>query len=348
MNDNGGGDLPGAGDFEMRAAFSRFFPAGFVAILAAVLAAAFALTAVPRGTMAQDWPSKPITIVLGFAPGSMIDFVARAIANDLSTTLGQPVLVETRQGGGGVLASSYVAKSPPDGHTLLMSAVGPAVLRPLIDKSVTFDIEKEFAAVSLIGEAPNVLVANPKLGLKTPSDLVAYGKSHGGKLSIGHSGPGTLGQLSTILFGSMTGLDVASVSYRGTGPMMIDVLGGTLDAGFPAYNPATKEGSLLAVTSAERVDFLPDVPTMKESGFDIVGGTWEGIFVPAGTPPPIVAKLHDAIEAFLQKPDVRKRLSDTGFQPMGGPSSVLVDKIMQDRAKWATIVRDAKISVDEK
>ena len=302
----------------------------------------------PLRAMAQDWPSRPITIVLGFAPGSMIDFVARAVANELSTVFGQPVLVETRQGAGGVLASNYVAKSPPDGYTVLMSAVGPAVLRPLIDKTVTFDIEKDFTSVILIGEAPNVLVANPKLGLKSPKDLVAYGKAHGGKLSIGHSGPGTLGQLSTILFGSMAGLDVASVSYRGTGPMMVDVLGGTLDAGFPAYNPATKEGSLLAVTSASRVDFLPDVPTMKESGFDIVGGTWEGIFVPAGTPPDIVSKLHGAIEAFLQKPDVRKRLSDTGFQPMGGPPSVLVDKIMQDRAKWAAIVKDAKIGPDEK
>jgi tripartite-type tricarboxylate transporter receptor subunit TctC len=322
----------------------RIRSAGLFAFFAAMLA----LTALPSSTVAQDWPAKPITIVLGFAPGSMIDFVARAVANELSTTLGQPVLVETRQGAGGVLASNYVAKAPADGYTLLMTAVGPAVLRPLIDKTVTFDIEKEFTSVILIGEAPNVLVANPKLGLKSPKDLVAYGNARGGKLSIGHSGPGTLGQLSTILFGAMAGLDVASVSYRGTGPMMIDVLGGTLDAGFPAYNPATKEGTLLAVTSAERVEFLPDVPTMKESGFDIVGGTWEGIFVPAGTPPDIVTKLHAAIEAFLQKPDARKRFSDTGFQPMGGPPSKLVEKIMQDRAKWATIIKDAKIGADDK
>ena len=313
----------------------------------AVVALAVALVSPMRAT-AQDWPTKPITIVLGFAPGSMIDFVARSVANDLSTTLGQPILVETRQGGGGVLASNYVAKAPPDGYTVLMSAVGPVVLRPLIDKTVTFDLEKDFTSVILVGEAPNVLVANPKLGLKSPKDLVAYGNAHGGKLSIGHSGPGTLGQLSTILFGAMSGLDVASVSYRGTGPMMVDVLGGTLDAGFPAYNPATKEGSLLAVTSEQRVEFLPDVPTMKESGFDIVGGTWEGIFVPTGTPPEIVTKLHAAIEAFLQKPEARKRLSEFGFQPMGGPPSRLVEKIMQDRAKWATIIRDAKIGADDK
>lgn len=319
----------------------------FAKMLAVIVFAA-TLSGLPRGAAAQDWPNRPITIVLGFAPGSMVDFVGRAMANDMSVTLGQPVVIETRQGGGGVLASNFVAKAPPDGYTLLMTAVGPAVLRPLIDKTVTFDLDKDFTSVILLGEAPNVLVANPKLGLKSPKDLVAYGNAHGGKLSIGHSGPGTLGQLSTILFGAMSGLDVASVSYRGTGPMMIDVLGGTLDAGFPAYNPATKEGSMLAVTSAERVEFLPDVPTMKESGFDIVGGTWEGIFVPFGTPPEIVTKLHAAIEAFLQNPDARKRFSETGFQPMGGPPSRLVEKIMQDRAKWATIIKDAKIGADDK
>jgi tripartite-type tricarboxylate transporter receptor subunit TctC len=313
-----------------------------------VFAAVLALTSWQRGATAQDWPSRPITIVLGFAPGSMIDFVARALANELSATLGQSVLVETRQGGGGVLASNYVAKAPPDGYTLLMTAVGPAVLRPLIDKTVTFDLDKEFTPVIMLGEAPNVLVANPKLGLKSPKDLVAYGKARGGKLSIGHSGPGTLGQLSTILFGAMSGLDVASVSYRGTGPMMIDVLGGTLDAGFPAYNPATKEGSLLAVTSAARVEFLPAVPTMKESGFDIVGGTWEAIFGPANLPPDIVAKLNAIMQAFLQKPDVRKRFSEAGFQPMGGTPAQLAQIMMQDRAKWSTIIRDAKIGADDK
>ena len=328
----------------MRAMFSRGRVPGFFAVLAALLAFA----GMPRSTMAQDWPSHPITIVLGFAPGSMIDFVARAVAKDLSETLGQPVLVETRQGGGGVLASNYVAKAPPDGYTLLMSAVGPAVLRPLIDKTVTFDLDKEFMPVIMLGEAPNVLVANPKLGLKSPKDLVAYGNAHGGKLSIGHSGPGTLGQLSTILFGAMTQLDVASVSYRGTGPMMIDVLGGTLDAGFPAYNPATKEGSRLAVTSAERVEFLPNVPTMKESGFDIVGGTWEGIFVPVGTPSDIVTKLNAAMHAFLQRPETRKYFSEAGFQPMGGTPAQLAQMIMQDRAKWATIIKDAKIGPDDK
>ncbi len=326
----------------------RVASAGNIIRCVSLLAALAAAPLWPSGAVAQEWPTKPVTIVLGFAPGSMIDFVGRALAQELTMTLGQPVMIETRQGAGGVLASTYVARAVPDGYTLLMSAVGPAVLRPLIDKTVTFDLEKEFISVSLLGEAPNVLVANPKLGLKSVKELVAYAKSKGNKINIGHSGPGTLGQLATLLFAAEAGLDAASVSYRGTGPMMIDVLGGTLDAGFPAYNPATKEGTLLAVTTAERVDFLPNVPTMKESGFDIVGGTWEGIFGPAGLPPHIVTKLHAAIEAFLRKPETKQRLGDTGFQVMGGPPSKLVDKIMQDRAKWAKIIRDAKIGADDK
>ncbi len=314
----------------------------------ALIAVNAALAVMPGRAWADDYPSRPITIVLGFAPGSMIDFVGRAVANDLSTSLGQPVLIETRQGGGGVMASTYVAKQPADGYTLLMSAVGPAVLRPLMDKTVSFDIDRDYVPIILLGEAPNVLVANPKLGIKSVKDLVAYANAHGGKLSIGHSGPGTLGQLATLLFAAEAGLDVASVSYRGTGPMMIDVLGGAIDAGFPAYNPATKEGMLLAVTSEKRVDFLPDVPTMTESGFDLVGGTWEGIFGPANLPPDIAAKIHNAIEAFLQKPETRKRFSDTGFQAMGGPPFKLREKIMQDRAKWAKIIQDAKIGTDDK
>jgi tripartite-type tricarboxylate transporter receptor subunit TctC len=328
----------------MRVPFGNKF---YLAKILALVAVSALFAGAPRQALADTYPSRPVTIVLGFAPGSMIDFVGRAIANDLTTTLGQPFLIETRQGGGGVLAATYVSKQPPDGYTLLMSAVGPAVLRPLMDKTVTFDLNRDYVPVILLGEAPNVLVANPKLGLKSVKDLVAYGNAHGGKISIGHSGPGTLGHLATLLFAAEAGLDAASVSYRGTGPMMVDVLGGAIDAGFPAYNPATKQATVLAVTSEKRVDFLPDVPTMKESGFDLVGGTWEGIFGPANLPPEIVAKLHDAIEAFLRKPETLQRFNETGFQAMGGPPAALVEKIMQDRAKWAKIIQDAKLGADD-
>jgi tripartite-type tricarboxylate transporter receptor subunit TctC len=313
-----------------------------------VIAVSVALAGAPRLAVADTYPSRPITIVIGFTAGSMIDFVSRALAAHLSESLGQPVVIETRPGGGGVLASNYVAKQPADGYTLLLAAVGPVVLRPLMDLTVTFDIDRDFAPIGLIGESPNVLVANPKLGLKSAKDLVAYGKARGGKISIGHSGPGTMGQLATVLFTAETGLDVASVTYRGTGPMMVDVLGGAIDAGFPAYNPAVKEATVLAVASEQRVDFLPGVPTMKESGFDLVGGTWQAVFGPANLPPGITARLNDAMEVFLRKPETKKLFGGLGFQITGGTPTDLAEKIMQDRLKWAKIIQDAKIVPDEK
>ena len=312
-----------------------------------LLAVAAMLTGVPRPGAAEDWPQRPVTLLISFASGSMIDFVGRSLANDLSAAIGQPVVVETKSGGGGVVASLFVAKAPPDGYTLLLTGVGPAALRPLIDKSVGYDPVADFTPIILIGETPNVLLANPNLGVKTVKDLVAYAKSKGGRISIGHSGPGTMGQLCTILFAAEAGLDLSSVSYRGTAPMMIDVLGGQIDAGFPAYNPATRQATVLAVTTDERVDFLSDVPTMKESGFDLVGGTWHAILGPAHMPPELVAKLNGVMNAFLSKPETRRRFSDAGYRVFGGPPARVTERIVQERTKWSKIIEDAKIGDDK-
>jgi len=310
-----------------------------------LLAVAAMLTGAPRPAAAEDWPQRPVTLLISFASGSMIDFVGRSLANDLSAAIGQPVVVETKSGGGGVVASLFVAKAPPDGYTLLLTGVGPAALRPLIDKSVGYDPVADFTPIILIGETPNVLLANPNLGVKTVKDLVAYAKSKGGRISIGHSGPGTMGQLCTILFAAEAGLDLSSVSYRGTAPMMIDVLGGQIDAGFPAYNPATRQATVLAVTTDERVDFLSDVPTMKESGFDLVGGTWHAILGPAHMPPEIVARLNGVMNAFLRKPETRRRLA--GYRMFGGPPARVTERIVQERTKWSKIIEDAKIGGDK-
>ena len=309
---------------------------------AALLAVAMMLAGTARPAAAPDWPQRPLTLVIVFAPGSSIDFVGRAVANDLSAAIGQPVVIETRSGGGGVVGTLSVAKAPADGYTLLLNGVGPAALRPLIDKSLGYDTKRDFTPIILLGEVPNVLLANPQLGLKTVKDLVAYAKSKGGKISIGHSGPGTMGHLATVLFASEAGIDASSVSYRGTAPMMIDVLGGTIDAGFPAYNPATRQATVLAVTGAERVEFLPEVPTMTESGFDLVGGTWIAIFGPAHMPPAIVAKLNETIDAFLHKPETRRRFSDAGVHVLGGPPARLTERVTQDQSRWAKIIAGIK------
>lgn len=314
-----------------------------IILLKNFLAVAFFLLAgAPRPAAAQDWPQRPVTLVIVFAPGSSIDFVGRAVANDLSAAIGQPVVIETKSGGGGVVGTLSVAKAPPDGYTLLLNGVGPAALRPLIDKSLGYDTKTDFTPIILLGEVPNVLLANPNLGLKSVKDLLAYATSKGGKISIGHSGPGTMGHLATVLFASEAKLDATSVSYRGTAPMMIDVLGGQIDAGFPAYNPATRQATVLAVTSAERVEFLPDVPTMTESGFDLVGGTWIAIFGPAHMPAAIVAKLNGVIDAFLHKPETRRRLSEAGVRVLGGPPARLTERVTQDQTRWAKIIAGIK------
>jgi len=312
-----------------------------------LLVVAAMLTGAPRPAAAEDWPQRPVTLVIPFASGSMIDFVGRSFANDLSAAIGQPVVVETKSGGGGVVASLFIAKAPPDGYTLLLTGVGPAALRPLIDKSVGYDPVADFTPIILIGETPNVLLATPNLGVKTVKDLVAYAKSKGGRISIGHSGPGTMGQLCTILFAAEAGLDLSSVSYRGTAPMTIDVLGGQIDAGFPAYNPATRQATILAVSTDKRVDFLPDVPTMKESGFDLVGGTWHAILGPAHMPPEIVAKLNGVMNAFQSKPETRRRFSEAGYRVFGGPPARVTERIVQERTKWSKIIEDAKIGDDK-
>jgi tripartite-type tricarboxylate transporter receptor subunit TctC len=313
------------------------------------LAKALVLTAVatmlagaPRPTAAADWPTRPVTMLVSFASGSMIDFVARALADNLSAAIGQPVVVETKSGGGGVVASLFTAKAAPDGYTLLFTGVGPAALRPLIDKSVGYDPIADFTPIILVGETPNVLLVNPSLGVHTVKDLVAYARSKGGKISIGHSGPGTMGHLSSVRFASEAGLDLTSVSYRGTAPMMIDVLGGQIDAGFTAYNPATRQATILAVSTDERVDFLPDVPTMKESGFDLVGGTWHAILGPAHMPAEIVTKLNGAMNAFLRKPETRRRYSEAGYRVFGGPPARVSEQVAQERAKWSNIIAGMK------
>jgi tripartite-type tricarboxylate transporter receptor subunit TctC len=301
----------------------------------------------PRPAAAEDWPTRPVTLVMAFASGAMIDFVGRVLANDLSAAIGQPVVVETKAGGGGVVAGLSVAKAPADGYTLLMTAVGPAVLRPLIDKSVGYDTDTDFTPIILIGESPNVLLANPKLGVNTVKEFLAYAKQKDNKISIGHSGPGTMGHLCSVVFASLAGLDASSISYRGTAPMMTDLLGGQIDAGFPAYNPATQTAKILAVTTEERVDFLSGVPTMQESGFDVVGATWFAIFGPARMPPEIVAKLNAAMDAFLKKPETRARFSEAGFRVFGGPPARVREKVVQDRTKWSPIIARLNLGADK-
>jgi tripartite-type tricarboxylate transporter receptor subunit TctC len=308
---------------------------------------AAAVPAVIWSAAASAQPSRPITFVNAYAPGSIGDFVGRAIASDLATTLGQPVIVENRSGGGGAIASASVAKAPPDGTTLIMTTIGPTVLRPLIDANLPYDAVADFTPIGLIGEVPNVLATNPKLNFANVQDVVTYAKRNPGRVSIAHAGPGTVAHLLGLLFAAQAGIEGNFVSYRGAAPMVLDLAAGQVDFAFPAYGPEARVTKILAVASNERIDFLPGVPTMKESNFPgVVGSTWYAVYAPAGVPSDVVARLNGAINAFLDREEVRKKLAALGFRILGGSPERLRQQMIDDRAKWSEVITSAKITIN--
>jgi tripartite-type tricarboxylate transporter receptor subunit TctC len=293
---------------------------------------------------AQSWPQRPIMLVVAFPPATTVDVAARAIARDLTKTLGQPVVVENRPGGGGVIGTVSVVKAAPDGYTLLMAGIGPAVLRPLVDHNLAYDPVADLTPVILVGDAVNVLAASPQRGWAGVADVVAYAKQRG--LTIGHSGPGTINHLIAVLFSTDAGIKSTLISYQGSAPIVSDLAGGQIDTGFIAYGAGSSAAKILAVTTDERVDFLAGVPTLKEAGFpNVVGSTWNAIFAPAGVRAPIAARLNAAIGAFLAKDETRKRFDAVGYRILGGPPERLRAQMTDDLARWSKVVDAAHISV---
>jgi tripartite-type tricarboxylate transporter receptor subunit TctC len=296
---------------------------------------------------AQSWPSRTITLVVAFPPSTTTDFAARAIAQGLSKEWGQSVVVENRTAGGGAVASLTVAKAPPDGYTLLMTTIGPAVLRPLLDSKLHYDPVGDFTPVALVGEAPNLLVSSPKLNVGTVQDLVDYAKTNPGKLTIGHPGIGTMGHLVGLLFASEAGINANFISYAGSPPLLTDLASGSIEAGSIAYGAPVGTAKILAVTTNERLPLLPGVPTLMESKFpNVTGATWSGLFGPAGLPPEIVAKLNRSIDAILRREDTRDLFDKVGYHALGGPPERLRQQMSDDRAKWSKVIAAAKITLE--
>jgi len=319
--------------------FARYFRA-FALIVGALLLGVAAAEA-------QSWPSRTITLIVAFPPSTTTDFAARAIAQELSKEWGQSVVVENRTAGGGVVASLAVAKAPPDGYTLLMTTIGPAVLRPLIDSKVHYDAVADFTPIALVGEAPNLLVSSPKLGVGDVQGLVAHAKRNPGKLTMGHPGIGTMGHLIALLFASEAGIEPNFISYAGSPPLLTDLAGGTIDAGSIAFGAPVGASKILAVTTDERLTFLPGIPTMKESKFpNVTGATWSGLFGPAGLPPEIVGKLNQSINALLRKDATRQLFDKAGYHALGGPPERLRRQMADDRAKWSKVIAAAKITLE--
>jgi tripartite-type tricarboxylate transporter receptor subunit TctC len=293
---------------------------------------------------AQTWPSRTITLVAAFPPNTTTDYAARTIAQELTKALGNPVIVETKSGGGGVLASVSVAKAPADGYTLLMTTIGPAVLRPLLEQGLAYDPVADFTPVALVGDAPNVIVAGTESRFRSIGDIVTYAKQNPGKLTIGHPGIGTMGHLVALLFCAEAGIDANLISYQGAPAILTDIAGGHIDIGALAYGVGASAVKTLAVTTGERVDFLPDVPTMGEANYpNVVATTWSAVYAPAHLPANIASKLNSTINMFIGQADVRKHFTTVGYRVLGGPPQRLADQMAEDHAKWSKVIAAAKL-----
>ena len=284
-------------------------------LLIAALAVALAGTA-----QAQSWPEKPIHIVVAFTPGSATDVIGRAVSNELSAKLGQPVIIENKPGAGGTIAAGLVAKAAPDGYTLLLNSSGHTVSPWIYDK-LTYDTAKDLMGVSLIARQPNIMVVSPDKGWKSVGDLVKQAKAQPGKISFASAGVGSATHMNGEKFKAAAGIDVLHVPYKGTPEALNDVMGGRVEYFFSPVVAALslvrdKRVVALANGSPVRSSVLPDVPTTEEAGYKGSGyDYWAGLLAPAGTPPAVIDKLNKALVAALAQPEVKERLGKIGADP---------------------------------
>ena len=301
---------------------------------------------------AQDFPSKPIRLIVPFATGGVTDTSARVLSDKLSRLIGQQVIVENRPGGSGNPGTQYVAQSAPDGYTLLLAFDGTMVINPFVFPKIPFDTVKDFQPVTKLGDAALVLVAHPSLAVKNFSELMTYSKANPGKLSFGHSGTGGTTHVAGELLKQRTGLDMTHIPYKSGGQAVIDAIGGQVPLAYSAVAGAQahiKSGKLVpvGVSSLKRIGSLPDVPTFSEqgvAGFEAV--SWVGILAPAKTPKPVIDRLYRDISAALKENDLRERFATLGIDPVGNTPDQFAEQIKSDLARWSKVVEQAKIRVD--
>ena len=302
---------------------------------------------------AQDaYPSKPITLVVPVPPGGASDFIARTVGQKLSESLGQPVIISNRGGASGTIASDNVAKSPPDGYTLLMSSITTHGIGPLIMTNAPYDSLKDFTSIIFLADLPLIMTLNAQHPEKLVAEVIATAKANPGKLTFASSGNGGAPHLSGELFQIVTGTKMLHVPYRGSGPAVIDVAGGRVDIMFdaaPSLLAMIQAGKIrpLAVASRARVPIVPDVPTFEElgiSGIDV--SLWFGISGPAGLPPAVENRLNSEIEKVLQMPDIKDALARQGAVPMGGPPDRYNAFIRAEQARWGDVIRKNNIKVE--
>ena len=312
-----------------------------IRVLTAALLTALAIAP----AQADDYPSRPVKIIVPTPPGGPVDVIARITANYLQTALGKGFVVENRAGAGNTIGSKDAAEATPDGYTLLYSSASGLVIAPLLHADAGYDPLKSFDPVALVGESSNILVVNPEVPAKSVQELVAYAKANPGKVNFSSGGIGVLPHLIGEMFKARAGIDIVHVPYKGGSPSINDVVAGNVQMTFEGTSvllPLIQAGRLraLAVTTPKRIPQLPDVPTMVESGFaNFVSTSWTGLLAPVHTPQPIIEKLNAAINDGLKTPELKTALERLSNAPLGGTPADFTVVIKADLAKWSPIVK---------
>ncbi len=299
---------------------------------------------------ADPYPARPIKLLVGFPPGGGVDIVARLIGAELQKSLGQPVLIDNRAGAGGGLAAEALAKSPPDGHTLLMGNTGSLVINPALYTRIKYDPKRDFAPIGLVATSPLALVVHTGVPAETVGDLVK--RSLNSDIYYGTGGNGSISHLATELLKMRSGARMTHVPYKGGSPAVVDLLAQQVQLvvdGVPLVAPHVKGGKLraLAVTSATRSPLLPEVPTLVEAGYpDLVLTAWYGVVAPAGTPPEVIAALNKALNAITSDPAVRDQLRAQGSEAVGGTPAQFADFLSRELDRWSGAVKASGAKVD--
>jgi tripartite-type tricarboxylate transporter receptor subunit TctC len=300
----------------------------------------------PGAVSAQEWPTRPVTMIVPFAAGGTTDIIARIVAQALTERLGQTFIIENIGGAGGTLGAATAAKASPDGYTLFVSTIAHTIA-PGIYKKLAYDFQKDFDPITVTAYVPNILIVHPSVPAKTVAELIAHAKANPGKVNYGSAGIGSVEHLSGQLFKSDTGLNIVHVPYKGGAPMMADIVAGHIEMAIETSGSATphiKSGGVraLAVSTAKRSPLFPELPTLAESGlsgYDVT--TWYGVLVPTGTPEPIRKKLYQALAEILKKPEMVARLADIGAEPGGDGPEKFAAFIQSETEKWTKVAKDA-------
>jgi len=313
------------------------------------IAAALAAVLAAGGAAAQDYPNRPIRLVVAFAAGGTTDFVARQLAERAKASLGQNIVVENKPGANGAIGAEFVAKSEPDGYTLFFSTAGALAINPSMRSDLPYDPIKDFTPIVPVARNTVLFAVNPTLGVATAQEMIARAKEKPGTITVAITGVGAISHLAIEMLQIAAGIKLQYVPYRGAGQAVADFIGGQLNAmsaEVPVLMPQIKAGKakILAVSAQNRSEVLPEVPTFAELGYpDVVADNWSGVLAPPKTPPAIVARLNQAFNAVVRDPEVRRRFAENGVSTIGGTPEDLTELIKSETSRWRKVVKETGV-----